>query len=298
MTASLKKRIFVTGGSGLLGWTLTRYLPHSESLFQYRQHPIPPDFPVVRLDLRDRASLAETLNQFRPNVIINTAALPDPEKCERTPQETHLVNAEMPGWLAGWADANHARLIHISTDLVFDGQQGNYRETDPPNPISVYGETKWAGECAVKSRCGNHVILRLPIMGGTSFTGLRSLNETIPLALQKHGSVNLFTDEFRSPIWADNVAEVILELMSNDFTGLLHLPGGKDYSRYEIGRLVFDHYDLPQDRLIPGKIADFTGAPPRCPDVTLSSELSRQILSTPLNDFADGFRQYLSLPKS
>lgn len=288
----VERRVFVTGGSGLLGWTLARYLPHSKTLFQYRSHPLPGEFPAIRLELRDKISLTDTLNQFQPDVIINTAALPDPAKCELTPQETQLVNAEVPDWLADWVELNSARLIHISTDLVFDGLKGKYHETDPPNPTSVYGSTKLAGELAVQRKCENSVILRLPIMGGTSLTGLRSLNELIPLALQKNGVVNLFTDEYRSAIWADNVAEVIVELIDHDFTGLLHVPGGKDYSRFEIGRLIFDHFHLPLDGLIPGKIEDFTGSPPRCPDVTMSSERYTQNLSTPLLDFADGFRQY------
>jgi len=194
--------------------------------------------------------------------------------------------------LADWSARNGARLLHISTDLVFDGRQGHYREKDPPNPNSVYGKTKLMGEGAVLKKCANGVVLRLSLMGGASFTGQRSLNEDIPLTLKKQGKVRLFKDEYRSPIWADNVAEVIRELLDHDFTGLLHVPGGKDYSRYEIGEIIFRHYGLPLDQLEAARVAEFSGSPPRCPDVTLDNSLADQVLETPRYDFISGFDRY------
>lgn len=293
MTLSPKKRIFVTGGSGLLGWTLSRFLPHSTTLYQFWRHPLPANRQSVKLDLRDRQKLLTRLDHDKPEIIINTAAMTDPVICEHEPRNARILNGDLPGWLAAWAEKDHARLVQISTDLVFDGIQGNYRETDAPNPVSVYGETKLAGETQALQSCMNAVVLRLSIMGGTSLTGRRGLNEVIAAAALEQKSVQLFTDEFRSAIWADNVAEIILELMDHDFTGLLHVPGGKNYSRYEIGKLVFQYYGFPVEKLNAVQIADFTGMPPRCPDVTLSGSLYNAVLKTCRRDFRDGFQQYL-----
>lgn len=287
-------RIFVTGGSGLLGWTLTRYLPHTKTLFQYWQHPLPSTLSAVQLNLLQPENLTATLDSYHPTVIINTAAYTDVAFCEENAPSAWTLNHEMPGWLASWAQKNGARLIHISTDLVFDGLKGNYCEEDPPNPVSVYSATKLAGENAVLSNCSNSVVLRLSIMGGTSFTGRRSLNEAIPLTLKRNGFVKLFIDEYRSAIWADNVAEIILELLDHDFTGLRHVPGGKNYSRHEIGEMIFRYFDLPLEKLHFGSVQEFTGSPPRCPDVTMDGSLLRCHLTTPIIDFASGFQLYLS----
>lgn len=293
MTSTGQPRIFVTGGSGLLGWTLTRFLTPASTLFQYWQHPLPDPLHTVKVDLVRRDDLMAVLNRYRPDIIINTAALTDQTFCEKYPQAAKALNSHVPGWLAVWAQENGARLVHISTDLVFDGTLGHYRESDPPNPVSVYGQTKLTGEQQVLEACDQGVVLRISIMGGTSFTGQRSLNEVIPQQVSENGSVRLFTDEMRSAIWADNVAEVILELIDHDFTGLLHVPGGKDYSRYEIGEMVFRYYGLSLDKLKPARIADFSGTPPRCPDVTTNGSLLQNTLTTPLHDFAAGFQLYL-----
>ena len=280
-------KLLITGAGGGLG---SQFLELARRDY--------PDWECVGVtrklaDLLSPADIKGVISGVKPDCILHAAAMTAVDLCETEPELAHGVNVEGTRAVVEAAEDAGARVVFISTDYVFDGKKDEpYHEKDPTNPLGVYGKTKLMGGKAVLKKCGNAAVLRLSLMGGASFTGRRSLNEVIPQTLKSHGKVSLFKDEYRSPIWADNVAEVIRELLESDFTGLLHVPGGKDYSRYEIGEIIFRRYGLPLDKLQPAWVTEFTGSPPRCPDVTLSNLLVDQVLETPRYDFASGFGRY------
>jgi dTDP-4-dehydrorhamnose reductase len=143
-------RLLITGASGLLGlnfamqaagdsrYVVTGVVNHNELA------GVP--FRVVQADLGRPQAVAELLERTRPDVVIHCAALANLEDCEAQPELAWRLNGVVPGELAAAAAQAGVRLVHISTDAVFDGQRGNYREEDTPNPLGVYARSKLAGE--------------------------------------------------------------------------------------------------------------------------------------------------------
>lgn len=144
--------IVVTGASGLVGFRLMEQLCRTGPAWgiYHRRRPEVAFGNWVALDLCDRLATQQLLDRLRPTVILHSAALSDPVHCEQHPAEAAALNLGGTMWISQWASRNGAFLVHLSTDLVFDGQQGNYREADDPRPISVYGWTKLASELAVR----------------------------------------------------------------------------------------------------------------------------------------------------
>ena len=145
-----------------------------------------------------------------------------------------------------------ARLVHVSTDMVFDGQSEQpYRSTDMPAPTNLYGQTKLMAEREVlKHNPEDPVVLRIPILMGNSPGGRRSVHEKLIAAIQAGEKPKLFCDEIRQPCSASNVAEVLLELSERrDLHGLFHWAGNETLSRFEMGQRILKHFGLPLDAI-------------------------------------------------
>ena len=170
-----------------------------------------------------------------PQLIIHCAALSKSPECEANPALARKLNVEVTALLAELAA--DIPLVFLSTDLVFDGRTGNYDETAPVNPLSVYAETKAAAEQVVLAN-PKHTVIRTSLNGGTSPTGDRGFNEQMRRAWQAGQTLRLFTDEFRSPIPAEVTARAIWELAAQNKPGLYHVAGSERLSRWQIGQLL------------------------------------------------------------
>ncbi len=151
------------------------------------------------------------------------------------------------------AQESGARIVFLSSDQVFDGRCGGYVESDPPNPIHVYGRTKLAAEQAIAEAGPSATVLRLSIVFGPSPQGNRSCSEQILRALERGSRPRLFDDEFRTPIFAADIGSAISELVLRQDVGLLHLGGPDRVSRYELGVAVakaFGYVSLLQIRSV------------------------------------------------
>jgi len=193
------------------------------------------------------------------------------------------VNVETTGLLSELAA--DAQFVFFSSDLVFDGYKGNYLETDAPNPIHVYGETKLAAEQIVLKN-PRHLIVRTSLNAGVSRAGNRSFNEQLRLALQAGQGMTLFADEFRCPIPAVETARAVWELANKGCAGLFHVAGAERLSRWEIGQLLVKRQPELAGKIKPGSARDFPG-PPRAPDTSLNIAKAQGILSAPLPGLTD-----------
>jgi dTDP-4-dehydrorhamnose reductase len=267
-----RNKVWITGAGGLIGNYLVQTAP------QYAA-----DWQVIgltrtQLDLTDYHAVGEKFRADKPGMIIHCAALSKSPACQANPALARKLNVEVTEHLAELAA--EIPFIFFSTDLVFDGRKGNYRETDPINPLSVYAETKAAAERIVLAN-PKHTVIRASLNGGISPTGDRGFNEEMRAAWQNGRTLKLFTDEFRCPIPAAVTARAVWELAAQDKPGLYHLAGGERLSRWEFGRLLAARWPQLGPKIEPGSLKDYEGGP-RAPDTSLNCAKAQKILSFPL----------------
>ena len=266
------KPAWITGASGLIGHYLVQTAP-----------PIAPHWPVRaltrrQLDLLDFDAVRRAFQHDQPQLIIHCAAITGIAEAQADPALAHRVNVGITGLLAELAA--EIQLVFFSTDLVFDGRTGNYRETDAVNPVHVYGETKAAAERIVLEN-PRHLVVRTSLNGGISRAGNRGFNEQMRLAGKSGRKIKLFTDEFRCPIFAGETARAVWELAAHKCVGVFHVAGAERLSRWQIGQLLARRWPELKADIEPGSVADFPG-PPRVPDASLDISKVQNALSRPL----------------
>jgi dTDP-4-dehydrorhamnose reductase len=263
------KTIWVTGAGGLIGSYLVRtaasYVPDAMVVALTRD----------RLDLADASAVRTEFRRQNPQLIIHCAALSRSPDCEADPALARKLNTEVTALLAELA-ADIA-FVFLSTDLVFDGGAGNYVETAPVNPLSVYAETKVAAEQVLRAN-PKHTIIRTSLNGGTSPTGDRGFNEQMRRVWQAGQSMKLFTDEFRSPMSAEMTARAIWELAGQGSTGIYHVAGSERLSRWQIGQLLAARWPQLKPKITAASLKEYQG-PPRAPDTTLNCAKAQALLS-------------------
>jgi dTDP-4-dehydrorhamnose reductase len=268
--------VWVTGAGGLIGSHIVRVAP------QYA-----PQFEVIALtrpalDLADFGAVEGKFRQDRPQLIVHCAAMSRSAGCQADPVLAKKINTGVTAHLA--ALAADIDFIFFSTDLVFDGRQGDYVESDLPNPLSVYGETKAAAEQSVLKN-GRHTVLRAALNYGFSPGGHQSFNEELQAAWRAGKSVKLFFDEFRCVIPAAITARAVWDVASNGAGGIYHLAGSERLSRLQIGRWVAARCPELDPRIESCSLRDYHG-PPRPADVSLNCGKIQRLLSFRLPAFS------------
>jgi dTDP-4-dehydrorhamnose reductase len=266
------QKLLITGASGFLGWNLAQIArSQGETHGFYHQHPI--EIPGVRLqeiDLTDTELVAAAIDRIAPDAIIHTAAASNPNFCQQQPELSHRINVTTSAALAKICADAKIPLIFTSTDLVFDGTQAPYLETDPVAPINIYGEQKVAAERAILAICDRAVICRMPLMFGNAPSTATSFIQPWLKSLGTGQSLQLFVDEFRTPVSATTAAKGLLLALTTP-PGIMHLGGGERISRYEFGLLMADVFGFDRSLLSPISQKDLAMAAPRAADVSLDS---------------------------
>ncbi|MGN6555575.1 MAG: SDR family oxidoreductase [Verrucomicrobiota bacterium] len=272
--------VWITGAGGLIGNYLVSTAPQFAPAWTVR------GLTHAALDLLDFKAVEQAFRAEPPQLIIHCAALSQSPACQKNPQLARQLNVEVTAFLAQLAA--EIPFGFYSTDLVFDGLKGNYVESDPVNPLSVYAETKVAAEKIVLAN-PRHLVIRTSLNGGTSLSGDRGFNEQLRLAFQKGETLKLFTDEFRCPIPAIETARATWELIAAQASGLFHVAGGERLSRWQIGQLIADRWPQLHPNMTAESLASYQGAP-RSPDTSLNSAKAQKFLSFKL----PGLSQWLA----
>lgn len=268
-------RILLTGASGLLGSAVARIAAgrgHDVIGIVGRWPTAVPGLTrQVSLDLANSAAVTTLVRDARPDAIVNCAAISEPAACDAAPDLAECVNVALPATLAAAARELGARLIHVSTEQVFDGANPPFAISSPVNPLHRYGRQKVASEQRVIAAEPCAAIVRVPLLFGNSPGGRRSVHEKFLEAWAAGKKMKLFTDEIRAVASAGNVAGALLELATRrEFAGALHWTGAEPVSRWDMGRAICAHFGFPLEWIEPGTRAampEFTATRPR--DLTL-----------------------------
>lgn len=276
------ERILITGGSGFLGGHLVaRAVKKYDVTTTYFKHAHNSDHVRwVYQDLSDIDSLESLIQSVQPTCIIHNAAISKVDLCEQEREKVYTANVESSEKLADISERNNIRLIYLSSDMVFDGQKGNYKEDDKVNPVNYYGQTKVKAEEKIRQRCSNHVIVRVALIFGISLTGSDTFFETTLHNLKNNQDVNLFYDQYRSPVLADNLTEALIELIDHPFCGTINLGGSERISRYDFGVKMAEVFQLPQQHLIKRSMHEFKALANRPVDISMDISLASSILRT------------------
>ncbi len=234
-------------------------------------------------DLLDFKIAEREFQKDKPRLVIHCAAISSIAETQKNPSLAKKVNVEATRFLAELAA--EVQFVFFSTDLAFDGRKGNYVETDGVNPITFYAETKVAAE-AVVLKNPHHLIVRTSINGGISRLGNRGFNEQLKWSLQNSDGMKLFTDEYRSPIFAGATARAVWELIEKNRAGLFHVAGAEKLSRWQTGQLLLKRWPKIKAKIESGSAKDFPG-PPRALDTSLDISKAQNFLSAPLPKFSD-----------
>jgi len=245
-------RLLLLGIYGQLGWELQRAVAPLGEVVAL-------DYPEI--DLRDAGQVRKFVRSVQPTVVINATAYTAVDRAEQETADALAINAYAPGVLAEEAQAIGAGLIHYSTDYVFDGAKGSpYTESDAPNPLGVYGQSKLAGEQAVQAVDGAYLILR------TSWVYSLRRDSFVRKVLhwsRQHTTLRIVTDQVSNPTWARMLAEITALLLAKgardkmawlwERKGLYHLAGSGFASRYEWAQTILK-YDPHRDEQVTAEI--------------------------------------------
>lgn len=268
---------WITGAGGLIGQALVQTASQWAPGWRAR------GLTRADVDLLDFDRLRRLFEAESPQRIIHCAALSQTTVCENDPRLARQLNVEVAAVLASLA--KEVSLVFVSSDLVFDGRSGNYDESAQVNPLNVYGRTKAEAEQIVLAN-PRHTVVRTSLNGGASPTGDRGFNEQMRLAFQAGRTLTLFTDEFRSPIAADETARAVWALAMRGATGLYHVAGAERLSRWQIGRLIAARWPQLHPKIEATSLSGYQG-PPRAPDTSLNCAKAQRLLSFPLPRFSE-----------
>jgi dTDP-4-dehydrorhamnose reductase len=299
--------VLVTGASGLLGLNFAVQAAGQHQVTGVVHHNdlagVP--FEVIQDDLAQPGAVAGLLERTRPEVVIHCAALANLEACEAQPGLAWRLNAAVPGELAAATAHTGIRLVHISTDAVFDGQRGSYTEEDPPNPLGVYARSKLAGEQAVAQANPRAIIARVNFYGW-SLNGTRSLAEFFFRNLSAGKGVNGFTDVLFCPLLVNDLADVLLRMVEKNLQGVYHVVSPESLSKYDFGCRIARLFNLDEKLITPTSWRAGGLQAQRSPNLTMSTAKLAGALGFNLPDqqaglqrfhalFEDGYSQKISL---
>jgi dTDP-4-dehydrorhamnose reductase len=268
------KTILVTGSNGLLGQKIiysllgrndVRCISTAKGSNRMR---VQEGYHYESLDITSKEQVDEVLGKWKPDVVINTAALTNVDACETRIDEAVSLNVTAVQHLVGACRVFNAHLVHLSTDFVFDGVSGPYTELDTPNPLSHYAETKWQGEQVVMNSGISWSILRTIIIYGVVDDNSRS-NVVLWTynALRNKQAITVINDQFRSPTLAEDLAEACITAGVRRAPGLFHVSGRETMCILDMVKIVAAFFKLDSSYIQPVS-SEALNQPAKRPPVT------------------------------
>jgi len=239
----VKLKFLVTGSAGLVGQQVVKYLSKSNQVFSCYNESKPEYGDSVKMDLKNYEMISSVLTEIKPDVVIHLGAMTGVDICEKEKTSASEINTKATEIIAKECSKLNSFLVYVSTDYVFDGNFGMYKEDDVANPLGFYGKSKLEGEKAVQNFSTNWCIART----STPF-GLHPTKKSFPMwvieNLQKQKQIDVLIDQFTSPTYIPNLSRMLIEISERRITGIIHAAGASKISRYQMASMVSDKLNL------------------------------------------------------
>lgn len=298
--------ILLAGASGLVGsafaLSATRRGHHVTGLTGSFTGNVPGLSAQRTIDLTDETALTSVALELFPDAIVNCAAVSEPAQCEADPARAQALNVALPATLAKLANHLSARLVHLSSEQVFDGADtGAYTVKSPVKPINLYARQKVESERLVHTAAPAFAMtIRAPLLSGNSLSGRRSLHERLFADWSAGKTPKLYTDEIRQPCTAANLAELMVELLERDNArGVFHWAGADALSRHELARRIRAHFKLSEAAApieAVTRAADPRAAAKRQASLALDLKPLAGVVKTPIETFDAQLDQFIIPP--
>ena len=290
-------KIIILGANGFIGRRILNRLYPNHQVLACSLHPdiLPEEgYRFETIDMLDYSAMTTLLNDFQPEVIINASALSVVDYCELHPEEAYAMNVPAVKHLAEYSRDHSCRLIHLSTDFVFDGTSSiAYTETDTPNPVNYYGKTKQWSEEVIGQLCTDYAIVRVEVVYGKPLPKQHgNIVHLVKNRLENGQSIRVVSDQFRSPTWVEDIACAIEQLLSNQHQGIYHICGGETLSVAEIAYRAAKYFNLDTSLIEPITTEAINEATPRPPFTPMSVEKAQQEFGYQPSVLEEGFKEW------
>lgn len=285
--------VLITGASGLLGGRIAEYADSKgHSVFSgYLSHHPQFGYPL-KLDVTDPQSVSEAFRRSRPDVIFHTAAVTGVDRCERDRDLALQVNVEGTGNVAEAARGAGSYLVFLSSDYVFDGSRGRYREEDGRNPVNFLGKTKVLAEDMVASSGARHLIARTSfIFGSRAPRGELNFALWVVMKLRLHAPFRVVADQFITPTYDWSLVRMLFEAAEKGIQGTLHLAGATRVSKYDFAFSIAKSFGLDWEVMIPSSRDEMGWIAERPADSSLDTSKARAVLENKPMDLGESLKR-------
>lgn len=251
------KKILITGSNGLLGQKLIKFLIDKNKYYIYgvsrgeNRLQNKEGYTYYNIDITDKVKLTEFINNIQPNFIIHTAAMTNVDQCELNKKECDLINVNTVKHIVEICKKQNIHLIHISTDFIFDGKKGYYKEEDIPNPISYYGLSKLKSEQIILDANIKYTILRTILVFGLTDELKNNIVLWVKNNIENKQQINVVTDQLRMPTFVDDLAKACIYAVENKVEGIFNVSTNKLMSIFEISLEIADTFNLDKSFINP-----------------------------------------------
>ena len=295
-------KLLVTGASGLLGSKLTELATKKNfQVYSAYYQNTPQQGTPIQFDISKKTSTEKAFNEIKPDIVVHAAALTHVDRCETQKGLAWKINVQGTENIAKSCRRYRTYLVYVSTDYVFNGEKGNYRETDLPAPINHYGTTKLKGEEYVQSLAPDACIARTSVVyGSIPATGKTNFALWLLDKLRRNEEVKIVTDQTNSPTLNTNLANMILKIVERRLTGIYHLAGATALSRYDFAKALAEEFNLNTQLVKPATSKEIAWVAKRPRNSSLNVAKATQTLgSKPLkiHEALRKLREELSLNK-
>jgi dTDP-4-dehydrorhamnose reductase len=273
-------KVLITGASGLYGSKLTQIIPEDHQVYAAYGKNKPAYGNPIQFDVSNKIQVENAFKKADPDVVVHAASLTNVDTCETDKSLAWKINVEGTRNIAEAAKAYDAFLLYVSTDYIFNGEKGNYTETDRPDPINYYGLTKLKAENIVHDTINQYCIARTSVLYGASPTAGK-INFALWLInkLRKKETVKIVTDQRNSPTLNTNLAEMTREIIQRKKTGIYHLSGATQISRYDFAKMIAVTFGLNLSLITPLSSSEFPWIAKRPKDSSLNTTKAKNALT-------------------